>query len=488
MTIPPVDPRLESFDDLDQDFIDAVETEAPRSRAKGNGEEGAKNSKLVPPADLAEAYRTARNLRAVFWRGDLYRYMGTHYAPVPDGDLKVDIIRFLQDGEHRKRAGIRLTADVVANLHALVPLPAEIEPPALVDGTVLPFRSNMIPMTNGIFNVDAFLEGRDPIIAHGPEWFTTSVLPFAYDPDVGDPKEWSRFLDDLFDDDIESRDTLQEMFGYLITSETRFQKIFLIVGPKRSGKSTIAKVLTSLSGAKNVVAPTLASLERNFGLQSLIRKRVAIIGDARLGSRADQAVVAERLLSISGEDGITVDRKHLSDWTGRLSVRFVLLSNELPRIADTSGALASRFIIFTLTESFFGREDHGLADRLLKELSQIGLWALEGLRRLHQRGRFVQPSAAMEAVRVLEDLGSPISAFIRDRCDIAPGRMVDCGLLYEEWRLWCKESGRDHPGTAQTFGRDLRSAFPELKVQNLRAELGRNRMYSGIGLKAKGGM
>jgi putative DNA primase/helicase len=487
MSILSVDPRLETGTDVDEDFIEAVEKEAPKSKEKGNGEAVARGSKLVPPADLAEAYKADRDLRAVFWRGDLYRYTGTHYTAIPDGELRVDVIRFLQDGEHRKRAGIRLAADVVANLHALVPLPAHVEPPALIDGTALPFRSNMIPMRNGIFDVGAFLQNRDPLVSHGPEWFTTSVLPFAYDPDVGEPKAWHRFLDDLFDDDVESREALQETFGYLISSETRFQKIFLIVGPKRSGKTTIAKVLTALSGAENVVAPTLASMERNFGLQSLIGKRVAIIGDARLGSRADQAVVAERLLSISGEDGITVDRKHLSDWTGRLSVRFLLLSNELPRIIDSSGALASRFIIFNLTESFFGREDHGLSDRLLGELPQIGLWSFQGLRRLHERGRFVQPSVGMDAVRDFEDLGSPISAFIRDRCEIATGHMVDCGYLYEEWRSWCKESGRDHPGTAQTFGRDLRSAFSDLKIQNIRGEGGRNRMYSGIGIKTRGG-
>jgi hypothetical protein len=37
--------------------------------------------------------------------------------------------------------------------------------------------------------------------------------------------------------------------------------------------------------------------------------------------RADQAVVVERLLSISGEDSITVDRKHLAPWTGTLPHR-----------------------------------------------------------------------------------------------------------------------------------------------------------------------
>src|SRR5215472_9160659 len=99
-----------------------------------------------------------------------------------------------------------------------------------------------------------------------------------------------------------------------------------MVGPKRSGKGTIA-------GPDNTVAPTLAGLGTNFGLAPLIGKRVAIISDARLGGRADQAAIGQRLLSITGEDTITIDRKFLPAWTGRLQVRFLILSNELPRLA-----------------------------------------------------------------------------------------------------------------------------------------------------------
>src|SRR5262249_30445448 len=139
----------------------------------------------------------------------------------------------------------------------------------------------------------------------------------------------------------------------------------LIVGPKRGGKGTIGRVATALVGRANVCAPTLASLERNFGLAPLIGKQLAIISDARLGSRADQQVIAERLLSISGEDSLTIDRKFLPSWTGQLATRFMILTNELPRIADASGALASRFVVLTLKRSFYGVEDLRLTDRLL---------------------------------------------------------------------------------------------------------------------------
>ena len=77
------------------------------------------------------------------------------------------------------------------------------------------------------------------------------VLPFAYDPDAPKPTRWLRFLDELWGDDEESKATLAEWFGYVLSGDTAQQKMFLLVGPKRSGKGTIARVLTGLLGAHN---------------------------------------------------------------------------------------------------------------------------------------------------------------------------------------------------------------------------------------------
>jgi putative DNA primase/helicase len=205
----------------------------------------------------------------------------------------------------------------------------------------------------------------------------------------------------------------------------------------------------------------------------MIGKPLAIISDARLSGRADQHVIAERLLSITGEDLQTIDRKYRESWTGTLPTRFLILTNELPRIADSSGALASRFIVLTLTQSFLGREDHGLTDRLLVELPGILNWAIEGWERLRDRGRFIQPASSAEAMQDLEDLGSPIGAFVRERCTLGAGKTVQCSTLFDAWKTWCEDQGRDHPGTAQTFGRDLRAVVPGIRVEQPRKEDGR---------------
>ena len=105
----------------------------------------------------------------------------------------------------------------------------------------------------------------------------------------------------------------------------------------------------------------------------------------------------ERLLSITGEDMLTVDRKFRDRGTGKLPTRFVVLSNELPRFHDSSGAIANRLLILQMTESFLGREDRTLDDRLRAELPGILAWALEGLDRLLRNGRFTVPRSSEDA-------------------------------------------------------------------------------------------
>ena len=99
-------------------------------------------------------------------------------------------------------------------------------------------------------------------------------------------------------------------------------------------------------------------MNTNFGLSPLIGKPLAIIADARLGNSA--LTIVERLLSITGEDTLTVDRKYREPWTGRLPTRFVVLTNELPEFKDCVRSLANQFLTLRMTESFLGRENPGL--------------------------------------------------------------------------------------------------------------------------------
>lgn len=257
-----------------------------------------------------------------------YIWRSTHYEEVPMDTIKRSIYDFLEVASAYDKDGNlvpfcpnrSLVGEVIETTKCAAYL--EISPPAWIgeEGGEPP-ADEMIACRNGLLHYPT-----RTLYPHTPRFFTTNTLNFDYDPDAKAHPNWQKFLDDLWDDDIQSIGTLQEFMGYCLTADTMQQVIFLLVGPKRSGKGTIAAVLTDLMGAANVCNPTLASLSTNFGLSPLIGKRLSITGDVRLGSRTDTHALSERLRSNSGTDGITIDRKHREAWTGKLGIRFLLLA------------------------------------------------------------------------------------------------------------------------------------------------------------------
>jgi putative DNA primase/helicase len=444
------------------------------------------------PRTIADAFlRTVyAEVAACHFRGDHYRHSRNVYTLVVPEELRARVAEFADgleiagkgdDPPSHYRTNKNKVSDVVDAISQLTQVYAK-EMPAWLD-THRPDPRKIIAFQNGLLNVDEYIaSGKIQLLPPTPKWFSVNVLPFELRGDAPEPSALWDFLTDLWPDDVQSIDLLQEFVGLGMTVDTSFQKILMLIGPQRSGKGTLMRMFTALVGSENIAGPTLSGLASHFGLWPLIGKQLAIISDARLGSKTDQSVIVERLLSISGEDTLTIDRKNREPQSTRLSARIVIVSNELPKLLDSSGALADRMLLLTLRKSFLGQEDRTLEAKLRAELPGVALWALKGLRRLYQRGHFELPQTSVDALQELHELVSPIKAFIADRCEVGPGRTVDAGDLFNAWRAWCTEQGRDHPGSASSFGRDLRAAVPVI-VRQPRTDSGRNRVYEGVGLK-----
>ncbi len=422
--------------------------------------------------------------------GLLMEWRGNRYCQVEEEWLKQRLQPWLHQALRyvlNKQTGEMELVDFESNpttvrqaldtIRAFVHLPASTASPSwLGDGKDRPSALELLPCKSLNLHIPT---GR--VLAPTPALFTINALDFDYDPNPEPPERWIKFLDQLFGDDLESVELLQEWMGYCLTGDTSQQKMLLLVGPRRSGKGTIGRIITRLVGAGNVVGPTTSSLAGTFGLQPLIEKSLAIVSDARFGGDTVGTVV-ERLLCISGEDTLTVDRKFLGSVSMKLATRFMFLTNELPRLNDASTALAGRFLVLRLSHTFYGTEDVTLTDQLLAELPGILLWAIEGWKRLRQRGRFVQPKSGEDAIRDMEDLGSPVGAFIRDCCVVGVGHRAWVDSLYDAWKAWCELDGRNAVSTKQAFGRDLMAAAPGVAR---RRGTGMVSFYEGIGLRGE---
>lgn len=435
---------------------------------------------------IAEWFTTDDGTRLLrYWNGDAYAWCDGAYRMREKADMAAKVWDYL--GSARQSVGKKKTTsfgvnrarsgDVLGALEAAAHLDSSSNVmPCWLDGASGDDPKDLLVMTNGILHMPT-----RTLSTHNPRLFSTTILPFAYEPDAGPPKEWLRFMNDLFGDDVESIETLQEIFGYMLTCDTSQQKIFMVVGPKRAGKGVIARILRALIGAMNYIGPTLASLSTNFGLEPFIGKRLVVYSDVRISGHIDQKTLVERLLAISGEDTLSIPRKYKPDWTGALKARQIMFTNELPKLLD-DGALASRFIILHLMNSFLGREDTKLTERLLKELPAILNWSLVGLDRLNERGAFRQPASGMELIKELERLCSPISAFIEDKCVVSPEAQVGCDQLYNVYELYCHQEGWQRAPTKASFGVSLHAALPKLEHKKVGPRGNQHWFYKGIGL------
>lgn len=331
---------------------------------------------------------------------------------------------------------------------------------------------------NGILHMPS---GR--LLPLSPELYSVNALAFAYEADACEPIEWLRFLDTLWPDDPEPIALVQEWFGYMLTPDTSQQKMLTIIGPPRSGKGTLVRVLQHLLGPANCCAPKLSAFANQFGAQVLIGKTAAIFPDAKISGRVDAAAITETLLSISGEDTQTIARKNMTDWTGQIRARFTILMNEMPRMDDASGALVSRMLLLPLTTSWLGKEDLTLTARLLTELPGILVWARAGWLRLRARGRFLALASSDEMRQEMRELMSPLHAFLSEWCALDFDSQITRRELFEAYRRWCKEQGRDQSGTEQQFGRAMSAALPQLPCTRPGTSGPRPRVYHGIGLQ-----
>lgn len=453
---------------------------------------------LPPPSNpLAVARRLlpdwqSEDGKLVFrrWRASWMRWTGTCWREIDEAQIRkamyerLEHVVFLaptKDGETEERDWAptkQKISNLLDALGSITLVPTDTDAPSWIDDEGAPAQDQglIVACENGLLRI------RDrALMPHGPGFFNLGSVPFAYDP-IATAPTWERFLAQVWPDDTDAISALQEWFGYVLSGRTDQQKILLIVGPSRSGKGTIARVLKTLVGKENLAGPTLAGLGTNFGLSTLVGKPLAVISDARLSGN-DNSQVVERLLTISGEDTIDVDRKYREVWTGKLPTRLMMLSNELPHFGDSSGVIAKRFVLLSMRLSWLGKEDPTLVDRLTAEMPGILNWALDGLARLQRTGRITQPQSSREAVTTMQDTASPTSAFVRERCTTGPTCSVPVDALWTVWREWAEDNGV-RPGTKQVFGRNLLSVVPQLNRTRPRAPSGEERIatYNGIAL------
>lgn len=325
-----------------------------------------------------------------------------------------------------------------------------------IDGTLSVLKDNLpiiqnadapqmkVFFSNGALDLNSF-----ELLPHDQAFGNTRTLSAEYGT-YGCP-EWQNWLSGLFVSEPERIELLQEMIGWCLTrTNLGIEKALILIGPQRSGKGTLAKIINKLLG-DGATSFNLNDLDNDKILSSMIGANVAIDAEAANPKRSDARVVTTVFKSITSNDAIPVKKLWTQKpWRGALNCKLTALANSVPTMFDDSGATANRWIPLVFDKSFIGKEDTGLESRLSTELNGIANWAIVGLKRLIANGKFTMPQSSIDELENIKNLSSPLNAFIRDCFEF--GNTLEHRLTSKElkvaYRQWCMRNDEEHLGNA----------------------------------------
>ena len=416
-----------------------------------DGREGATEGKPTDD-DLAEQWLSLHHDSA-FGLGNMRRYRNGVWEVLPDDVFEYELLEVL---EANKESGIRPSSRLLASVRKLAQVKAS------VPNYVWDADPNILVCANGTLELDTMT-----LREHCMGDYVTSAIPHPYIPDATAPT-----LEHVLKTTVpEAAGLIQEFAGYALTTDTSHELALWFCGPSGSGKSTIILALQNMLGKRCGVLG-LADIERsNFALSDLPGRTLLISTEQpSLYVRASHKLNA----LISGEV-LRVEKKYADPFYLKPVAKVLWASNEMPRL-DPGDGLFRRVKVIRFTKPAF-TPDPGVKQRIAREGAGILAWALEGLRRLRERGHFLIPECVEEASKQFRMKNDIPAAFVEECCEVGKDYKVSAEELYRAYKMWCEANGhRPQSSTA------LSEEWARLGYERFRSN-GRS-FYRGLSLRA----
>ncbi len=342
-------------------------------------------------------------------------------------------------------------------------------------------KSQFVSFDNGILSLDKlFADDDEPLIPHTPRFFSNTVLPYPYLPEAECPT-WERTLQqNLEGDRLERYHLLQEWAGYLLSGDTSLQKFLMLEGEGRNGKSVFLAGITALLGCENVSHVSLEEFSDNFSMIEMHGKLANIAPDM---SEVDTAAEG-KLKAFTSGDTMSFQRKYKSAIQAIPTARLMFATNVRPRFKDRSKGLWRRMLLVPFKREVSDDEViHGMDSptwwEQSGEMPGIAWWALAGLARLRQNGRFTIPALMTTAIDEYQRETNSARAFLLDRYEERACEFIVKMEAYRHYQEWCTANG--HKAMSQTlFRKEVLRVFPSSVERRKRLIGERPYVFEGI--------
>lgn len=387
--------------------------------------------------------------------GTLYLWTGTHWQPVPI--LKLErmacawLATYAQDKCNEKVAA----SCAATAIQRAIPLPEA--------------SHTIIPTVNGYLHIDSDGVTLKP---HDEKLGVTYCLACEYNPTASVDQFLSFIAEAL--PDAEVRSYLQEYAGYTLLPDCRHQLACWLIGGGGNGKSTFAQIMQALH--RNPVSMQLDALD-GFNLAGLIGASLVYCDETPV--RIDE----QRLKTLVSGDSVQIDRKYRDPLVIRPTAKWIVSGNALPAISDHSDGFWRRWVIVPFDTKPKTIQPL-LGDLIIEqELSGVLNWALEGLRRLLQRGKFPPlPAALVDAQKTGKQQSNSVSAWVDDAMvSVWPHNLTSKLVVYQHYVAWCRDHGMKATADEKFWGR-MEIELPGILATEKRVR-GKNGQYRAVGIR-----
>ncbi|WP_270558484.1 DNA primase family protein [Clostridium perfringens] len=309
---------------------------------------------------------------------------------------------------------------------------------------------------------------------HTPSYLSTVQLNVEYNPQVDCP-QFKKFLNEVLD--CKLIPLVQEIVGYLLTTNTASQKAFVFWGPARTGKSTLLWVVEYLLlGKKNVSNIPWQEIVDKFKTAELLGKLANVFSDLPSKSIDDTGIFKV----VTGEDYLMAEKKNKNPFKFKPFARLVFSCNELPRnYVDRTEGFYRRLIIVPFSRQIDkSKIDKALKYKFQREKEGILNWALEGLKRLYENNFEFSENELTDGVKKeYKRENNNVISFVEECCEL--DGLFSCSRieLYESYKEFCVEAGLKALSQIK-FNKELEGNF-----NITRSRSGKLRSWNGVRIK-----
>ena len=312
--------------------------------------------------------------------------------------------------------------------------------PGMVIGNVSELDADpwRLGVENGVVNLRT-----GTLLAPDPKMLITKQCNAAYTPEAQCPL-WLEFLNEIFDDDLETIESIQRLLGYTLTGITAEEKMVICHGHGANGKSVFSNVVSNIIGEYYTVGPNclLTARDKNDNsvrndLAKLFGARLISVNELTQGARLDEQVIKQ----LAGREPISARFLHKEFFDFQPTGKVWLRTNHRPIVTGEDDGIWRRLVLIPFKRKFSEDErDIHLEPKLLREREGILTWMIQGALKWQKYGLMLSPTVMAESRGYRKD-SDLLGEFLDDKTTPSPKDRVEQAVLFIDWQEWCEENG-----------------------------------------------